>query len=421
LHFSIGHAASEGREGMSVKALFVFLLAFLSQGAAGPAQDLHPDPRNWATIEEEAKGQVVYWNAWAGEQSINGYIAWAAREVEARYGVRVEHVKLSDTAEAVAKVIAEKAAGREKGGSVDLIWINGPNFVALRQKGLLFGPWAEQLPNYEYVDPDEKPAVAHDFTVPTAGYEAPWDLAQLVFYYDSARLKSPPRNADALLGYARANPGRFTYPDVQNFLGATFLKQLLLDLIDDRSVLQHTPGADDFPRITRRLWSYLDELHPFLWRRGQAFPANSAELRQLLADREIDIAFSFNPSEASLAIARNELPGTVKSFVLDGGTIGNASFLAIPFNAANKEGAMVLANFLLGPEAQARKQDPGVWGGQTVLSVAKLSKRDRKLFEQLKPGSASISAAEWGPALPEPHPDWMTRITKMWLQRYVSQ
>jgi putative thiamine transport system substrate-binding protein len=406
---------------MSVKRLLAFLIAFLAQGAAGPAQDLHPDPGNWTAVEEKAKGQVVYWNAWAGEQSINSYIAWAAREVEARYGVKVEHVKLSDTAEAVAKVIAEKAAGRQKGGSVDLIWINGPNFVALKEKGLLFGPWAEKLPNYRYVDPDEKPAVAQDFTVPTAGYEAPWDLAQLVFYYDSARLKSPPRNADALLKYVRAKPGRFTYPDVQNFLGATFLKQLLLGLIDDRSVLQRSPDADDFPRISRALWSYLDELHPFLWRRGQAFPANSAELRQLLADHEIDIAFSFNPSEASLAIARNELPATIRSFVLDGGTIGNANFLAIPFNAANKEGAMVLANFLLSPEAQARKQDPAVWGGQTVLSVAKLSERDRKLFEQLKPGSASISAAEFGPALPEPHPDWMIRITKMWLERYASQ
>jgi putative thiamine transport system substrate-binding protein len=158
-----------------------------------------------------------------------------------------------------------------------------------------------------------------------------------------------------------------------------------------------------------------------LWRRGQAFPANSAELRQLLADHEIDFAFSFNPSEASLAVARKELAGTVKSFVLDGGTIGNANFLAIPFNASSKEGAMVLANFLLSPEAQARKQDPSVWGGQTVLSIAKLAERDKKLFEQLKPGSASLSAAEIGPALPEPHPEWVTRIIKMWLERYVSQ
>ena len=62
-----------------------------------------------------ARGQSVYWHAWGGEQSINDYIAWAGAEVEKRFGVEVEHVKLTDTAEAVSKVVAEKAAGRTVG------------------------------------------------------------------------------------------------------------------------------------------------------------------------------------------------------------------------------------------------------------------------------------------------------------------
>jgi putative thiamine transport system substrate-binding protein len=403
-----------------MQRFLIFFIVLVFHGQLGPAAEREPDPKNWQAVEEEAKGQTVYWNAWAGEQSINGYIAWAAAEVYKRYGVKVEHVKLSDTAEAVSKVIAEKAAGREIGGSVDLIWINGVNFVSLKDKGLLFGPWAEQLPNYRFVDVNEKPVVTRDFTVPTEGYESPWDVAQLVYYYDSARLKAPPRTTAAILNYAKANPGRLTYPDVQNFLGATFLKQTLMELVADRSVLERPPSHFEFSRITGPLWSYLDELHPLLWRRGQAFPANSAELRQLLADREIDVAFSFNPSEASLAIARNELPKSVRSYVLEGGTIGNANFLAIPFNATAKEGAMVTANFLLSPEAQAKKQDPSVWGGLSVLSIAKLTQADKKLFEQLKPGIATMPFAELGPALPEPHPEWMTGITEMWLQRYAS-
>jgi putative thiamine transport system substrate-binding protein len=404
-----------------MQRFFAFLIALLLHAPLVVAGELDPNPKDWRAIEEKAKGQTVYWNAWAGEQSINSYIDWAAAEVYKRYGVRVEHVKLSDTAQAVSKVIAEKAAGRESGGSVDLIWINGVNFVSLKEKGLLFGPWAEQLPNDRLVDVREKPVVTRDFTVATEGYEAPWDVAQLVFYYDSTRVKAPPRNIVAIRNYAKANPGRLTYPDVQNFLGATFLKQVLMNLVADRSVLERPPSRSEFTRITGPLWSYLDELHPLLWRRGQAFPANSAELRQLLADREIDIAFSFNPSEASLAIARHELPESVRSYVLEGGTIGNASFLAIPFNATAKEGAMVVANFLLSPQAQAKKQDPSVWGGLTVLSIAKLNGADRKLFAQLKPGIATMPLSELGPALPEPHPQWMTRITEMWLQRYASQ
>ena len=394
--------------------LFLFLLA-LPANVTGQT-----NPSDWQAVEREAKGQTVYWNTWAGEASINSYIGWAAEEVEKRFGVRVEQVKLSDTAEAVSKVIAEKAAGRDSGGSVDLIWINGPNFASMKDKKLLFGPWAEQLPNYRFVNTGN-PAATSDFTIATEGYEIPWDQAQLVFYYDSMRLKEPPRSTAAILDFARSHPGRFTYPDVQNFLGATFLKQVLIELTADRSVLQKAPTDSEFERTAAPLWSYLDMLHQFLWRRGKAFPANSAELRQLFADHEIDIGFSFNPSEASLAIARKELPDTVRAYVLDGGTIGNASFLAIPFNAAHKEGAMVLANFLLAPEAQARKQDRRIWGGLTVLSVERLNEKDRRWFEESKSGAGKLSFGEIGKTLPEPHPGWMTRITARWLQRYVSQ
>ena len=59
---------------------------------------------SWATIEAEAKGQTVYFNAWAGSPQVNAYIAWAADEVNTRYGITLEHVKLTDTAEAVRRV-----------------------------------------------------------------------------------------------------------------------------------------------------------------------------------------------------------------------------------------------------------------------------------------------------------------------------
>ena len=52
---------------------------------------------------------------------------------------------------------------------------------------------------------------------------------------------------------------------------------------------------------------------------------------------------------------------------------GNTHFVAIPYNAAAKAGALVLADFLISPEAQARKQDPKIWGDPTVLAMSKLS------------------------------------------------
>ncbi|MEO0830677.1 MAG: Mur ligase family protein, partial [Pseudomonadota bacterium] len=66
-------------------------------------------------------------------------------------------------------------------------------------------------------------------------------------------------------------------------------------------------------------------------------------------------------------------------------------------------------------EAQARAQDPNVLGYGTVLSMAKLSADDRAAFEALDLGVATLTPAELGPALPEPHPSWTTRIAEDWI------
>jgi putative thiamine transport system substrate-binding protein len=260
--------------------------------------------------------------------------------------------------------------------------------------------------------------VTADFTVATEGLESPWAMAQVVFYYDTARVAAPPRSMPALLDWAKANPGRFTFPQPPDFLGTTFLKEALYDLVEDPSVLQQPTDAVDYDAVTAPLWTFLEELTPDLWRGGRAYPQTGPRQLQMMADGEIDIAISFSPGEASTAIANGQLPDTVRTYVLEGGTIGNASFVAIPYNANAKAGAMVLANFLLSPEAQARAQDPNVLGYGTVLAMDKLAPEDRARFEAIDLGIATLSPQELGPALPEPHPSWMTRIEADWTDRF---
>src|SRR5689334_3336133 len=167
-----------------------FLLGLLALTIMGTAraQGVSPDPRNWRSIVEKAKGQTVYWYAWGGSQPLNDYVAWAAAQMKSSYEVSVVEVKLTDTAEAVTRVLAEKTAGRDAGGAVDLVWINGPNFASMKEKHLLFGPFAEALPNFPYVDVESKPILRSDFSIPTEGFEAPWNLAQVVFYGEGAAL-----------------------------------------------------------------------------------------------------------------------------------------------------------------------------------------------------------------------------------------
>ena len=91
---------------------------------------------------------------------------------------------------------------------------------------------------------------------------------------------------------------------------------------------------------------------------------------------------------------------------------------AIPFNAAHKDGAMVLADFLLDPHTQARAQDVRSMGNFTVLDLARLPPADRRRFEELPRHPALPTNAELAQALLEPHPTWMTRITAEWERRY---
>lgn len=394
-------------------------LALISLMVSAPLGAQTAD-QSWEEIVAKAKGQTVYWNAWGGDDRINAYIAWAGETVEERYGVELEHVKLSDTADAVGRVLAEKAAGKDSGGSVDLIWINGENFAAMKREGLLLDPWTQSLPNYALVDLDDKPTTRVDFTVPVDNLEAPWGMAQMVFVHDSALVPEPPRSIEKLLAWSQENPGRFSYPQPPDFLGSTFLKQALIELLDDPSILQEPVNADSAAMATEPLWSFLDDLHPTLWRGGQAFPANGPAMKQLLGDGEIEIAFSFYPADATSWIQRGEVADTVRTFIMEKGTIGNTHFVAIPYNASAPEGAMVLANFLMSPEAQARKQNPEYWGDFTVLDVAELPEEERARFEAIDLGVATLTPEQLSPTLLEPHPSWMEWVESEWQRRYLG-
>jgi len=393
-------------------ARIVLLCAAL--GAAAPSF-----AQSWDDIVARARGQTVNWNAWAGDEKTNAFIAWVGAEVEKRYGVRVNHVKLKDTAEAVTRVVAEKSAGRDAGGSVDLIWINGPNFLAMKEQKLLHGPYAERLPNWRLVDTVRKRSNVIDFTIPHEGYESPWRMAQVVFIHDAKRVKDVPRSVPELLEWAKRHPGRLTHPNVRNFLGATFMKQALYELAPDPAVLQKPAADANFATVTAPLWAWYDALRPHLWRQGRQFPDNGPAQRQLLNDGEIDVMIAFNPSEAAVAATAGLLPESVRTFTFAKGTIGNTSFVAIPWNAAHKEGAMVVANFLLEPATQAHAQDIRQMGNYTVLDVERLAPADRARFASLPSHPALPTAAELGTTLLEPHPSWMTRITAEWERRYT--
>lgn len=109
---------------------------------------------------------------------------------------------------------------------------------------------------------------------------------------------------------------------------------------------------------------------------------------------------------------------SVRSYVLEDGTLGNVHFVAIPFNSPHKAGAMALANFLMSPEAQAQKQSLAMWGDHSVLDIDQLDADAQALFEQGERHVSELPADALSNTLPEPHPSWMTALQDEWLERY---
>ncbi|MGO1491188.1 MAG: ABC transporter substrate-binding protein [Psychrobacter sp.] len=395
--------------------------------ASSTTDDNNGKESAWQQVEAQGANQDVYFYAWGGDPQINAYLQWAAKQVDDKYNINLVHVKLSDTSEAVSRVLAEKSANNDDQGSVDLIWINGANFATMSENSLLLEQWANKLPNFALTDPDNNPAVNFDFGVPTNGMEAPWGQASLTFYYDNLSVNTPPTTLNELTNWTKQNPGRFSYPKPPDFLGMSFLKYALVMLHEqhdadtggDISAHLNTPvTAQNEAMVLNPLWDFLDEFHPTLWREGEQFVQTGAQMRRLVDDTELSLAFTFSAPEVPAAVQRYDLPQSIRSYAMSDGSLSNTHFVAIPYNASHPKAAQLVANFLMSPEAQAKKQTASIWGDKTVLVQSTLTPEQQDLFKTNKPHPSALPFDSIKRTVSEPHPSWVEAIMEGWQARY---
>ena len=325
-------------------------------------------------------------------------------------------------------MLAEKSANNNQQGSVDLIWINGANFAAMSEHALLLKQWANKLPNFVLTDPNNNPAVNFDFGLPTQGMEAPRGQASLTFYYDSLAIDGSanntlPRTLQELLRWSRQNPGRFSYPKPPDFLGMSFLKYVLVVLHQQsdetvKAQLNQAATAKNTEQVLKPLWQFLHKLHPTLWRSGEHFMQSGSQMRRLVDDTELRLAFTFSAPAVPAAVNRFDLPKSIRSYAMNDGSLSNTHFVAIPYNASHQEAAQVVANFLLSPIAQSYKQKPSIWGDKTVLIQSTLSPEQQAFFKSAKQHPSALSFDSIKRTLSEPHPSWVNAIMQGWQSRY---
>jgi putative spermidine/putrescine transport system substrate-binding protein len=342
------------------------------QNSSSETVSFDPTAASWDEIVAAAEGSTVNWAMWGGSDKTNAYAdQWVGDRLQSQYSITLNRVPLNDTVEAVNKVLGEVQSGQTSGGSIDLIWINGENFRTMKQGDLLFGPFRDKLPSNQYYDADN-PAVNSDFGLPIEGYSAPYTGSYYIMAADSARVQQFPTTFAELLDWARANPGRFAYVAPPQFDGSRFLLTALYGVTGG---YEQYAGAEFNEALwnekSPQVFAYLQELEPYLWRDGETYPPTQSRLQELFANGEIWMMPVF-VSRVAEGIVSGQFPATTQAFTMPGVSLNDPSFTAIPINAANPAGAMILADILASPEGQLEKFKPEVWGDPPLLNPQKV-------------------------------------------------
>ncbi|MGL5123357.1 MAG: ABC transporter substrate-binding protein [Fusobacteriaceae bacterium] len=381
------------------KTLFfiVFTLLFLSCGKE--------------VLKKETSVNIYMYG---GSEEINNFMDnIITPELEKNHFIILNRIPILNIKDILNKLIVEKEAGKTK-GTVDILWVNGENFKVLKDSNVLWKNFIGELENIKYV---KKSTYQKDFGEEILGLEAPWGEAQFNFIYKdfSNQNIKPFNDAQSLMDYAKNNPGKFAYPTVIDHTGNAFVRNIALNILGYENVL--SMDKEKLKKELEVVWFYFNTLSPYLWRKGETYPEGEGKIDSMFSRGEIDITMGYTINKVNSKIDAGLYPNESKSFLLDKGTLFNNHYLTIPKNAPNKEGALVVINYLLSPEAQLLKQDPKNWGDFTVINLETLTFELKNKFEKFlnnnnMPTSFELSEKR----IEELSPDKLKVIQEGWLE-----
>jgi len=374
---------------------------------------------DFETIVEQAKGSTVRFYGWGGDEQRNKWLdTVVAPELKEKYDITLERVPM-DIDQILAKLSGEKQAG-EKDGSIDMIWINGENFYSAKENGLLFGPFADKLPNFKKNIDGNSEEIQKDFGYPIEGYEAPYGKAQIVFINDSAVTPEAPKNTAELMEYAKKYKGKVTYPALPDFTGSAFVRNVIYDIVGYEQFMDMEADKATVKAAIEPALEYLRELNPYLWNEGKTFPAASTEQDNMFADGELALSMSYSPYSVALSIEDGLYPQTARAFQFEKGTIGNTNYIAIAANSPNKAAAMVAINEIMSAKLQASQFS--VLKALPVVEYSKLTDDEKAMFDKVDIGKGAIPQDELlSKRLPEMPAKLVPIIEEIWAEEVVGK
>lgn len=408
------------RKNSTLLLVLLLLLSLLAGCGGGKPEEQDLTEMTFEAMMEAARGTTVTFYGWGGDESINRWLDdTVGGELKRRYDITLERVPMVP-AEYLPKLLNEKQLNQA--GTIDVLWINGENFYSAKTNDLLYGPFTDFLPNFEtYIDGDS-PDVLYDFGHPVEGYEAPYGKAQMVYIGDTAKLSFLPKSHTELLELAKLHPGKITYTNpTTHFTGSAFIRNIIYDMVGYEVFLNHPADKEALRATVQPAMDYLKALKPYLWREGTTYPAETAQLDNMFEDGEVYLTMTYTPFHVAGKVADGSFPPTAQGFLFDKGTIGNTHFMAVPMNAPNKAGAMVVINHILSPEVQVTKYDPAVWGDLPVTDPRKLTEAQQALFDAVPIGSGTVPQEELLlRRLPEMRAELVPLIEAIWNEEVLG-
>ncbi len=330
--------------------------------------------------KEEVVKEVVRFYGWGGDSNVNNYLDdYIAPLVKEKHNIDFIRVPMNID-EILLKLTNEKEAGVDS-GDIDIMWINGENFYNAKEIGLLSEPFTTSIENYSKNIDLNAEFANMDFNTPIEGLEVPWGLARLVLIGNTNKIDKLPKNSMELLDLVKENKGMMTYPALPDFTGSAFVRMIMNDVLGEEVMANLGYDKEEIRIKLMPAFDYLNELEKYLWMNGETYPKDTGVINKMYSDGQLLFTLSYTALLADRKVLEGEFEEGTKAFIFENGTLGNAHYLAKPFNVPNSEGANKVINELISFEAQIKKMDVNGWGDLAVLDMDKLNDEEKEIFK----------------------------------------
>jgi putative spermidine/putrescine transport system substrate-binding protein len=295
---------------------------------------------------------------------VAGNLALTKPAIEAFKAAHPEIISGVTYSTGTAPQLASKIQAQQQAGNVQIhLVLTGTDGLAA---GIKLGLWENLKGYYTQFFPDlmnnYQPAAANMASLAQdQGIEIVWYPSGPLIEYNPAKVTTPPDTTDALLEWAKANPGKYQYAQPRNSgPGRTWLMGLPY-LLGDSDPTDPTNGWS-------KTWAYLTELNKYV----SSYPSGTTATMKNIASGTVDIIASTTGWYIN-GRAIGTVPAAIKVGKFQSFTwVTDAQYGVIPKGVSNDVliANMRLLEWILTPEQQAVTYDKGYfYPGPAVKNV----------------------------------------------------